>query len=232
MTPARTMPETAAPSTRPDSARPPSRCSKLGALVAILSPAHLETGDGSPRPPFEGGSPPVRRSDSSTRSRQRSGSPVPSLIGDRPRITEDVLVEVLAGANAELVPTSDPPRRRRRRMSDDRRMDAHRRARHRGRDPQLRRGRDRTDHTPHERTLALLIQPWVIVVEIHADDGSRLARPAVPDAATPAAHAPPTTRNTQLHYGSDRSPTSCTYPRPQRTQTDRLAGNRRVGCTR
>ena len=86
-------------------------------------------------------------------------------VGRRPGVAEDVLVERLAGADAEPEAAVEQDRRRRRGLRDDRRVDAHRRAGHAG-------GRracpgacgERADHGPHERALALLVVPRVEVV--------------------------------------------------------------------
>jgi hypothetical protein len=49
-------------------------------------------------------------------------------------------------------------------LSDDRRMDAHRRARHRRGDRQRRHLGEGSDHRPHERALALFVVPRVKVI--------------------------------------------------------------------
>ena len=87
------------------------------------------------------------------------------LVRRRPLRARHVLVEVLAGADAEEEPPAQHHLRRRRRLGDDRRVDPDQRARDRRpeADPLGRRG-DAADHAPDERALALLVDPRVEVV--------------------------------------------------------------------
>jgi len=76
----------------------------------------------------------------------------------------DVLVEGLAGPDAEVEAAVEQDGARRRGLGDDRRVDARGRAGHRRRDGQACRRRQRADHGPHERAVALGVVPGVVVV--------------------------------------------------------------------
>ena len=83
----------------------------------------------------------------------------------RPRVAEDVLVERLAGADAEPEAAVEEHLRRRRGLGDHGGVDAQRRAGHAGGHVHARHvGRQRPDHRPHERALALRVVPRVVVV--------------------------------------------------------------------
>jgi hypothetical protein len=76
-----------------------------------------------------------------------------------------VLVQVLAGAQAQEEAPRHHGRRRRRRLRDDRRVDAHRGTGHAGAKAQaLGSVGDRADHAPDERAVALAVDPGVKVV--------------------------------------------------------------------
>ena len=85
-------------------------------------------------------------------------------VGVGPRIAEDVLVERLAGADAEDEAALVLQGRRRRRLGDDGGMDAQRRTGHARDDRQRDRLRQRADHAPHERTVALGVNPRVVMI--------------------------------------------------------------------
>jgi hypothetical protein len=85
-------------------------------------------------------------------------------VGLRPAVAEDVLVLGLAAADAELEAAVVRHAAGRRGLRDHRGVDPHGRARDRGRDRQGRRLRQRADHRPHERAMALLVVPRVVVV--------------------------------------------------------------------
>jgi hypothetical protein len=92
-----------------------------------------------------------------------------TVVIDRPVIAEDVLVEVLAGPDAEEESAVEEVGGRRRGLRDDRRMGPDHRTGHAGAD--LQRGgltRNAAEDSPHERRLALGIDPRVIVI---ADKG-------------------------------------------------------------
>ena len=73
-------------------------------------------------------------------------------VGLGPVVAQDVLVERLAGADAEREAAVEQDGRRGRGLGDDRRVDAHRRAGHAGGDVHAgRRLGERADHRPHER---------------------------------------------------------------------------------
>ena len=96
-------------------------------------------------------------------------------VGRRPAMPEHVLVEVLAAADAEAEPALEQDRRRRRRLGQHHRVDAHRRARHRGGDPERCRRRDAADHRPHEGALALVVEPGMEVIgDPHGGEAVRL----------------------------------------------------------
>ena len=100
----------------------------------------------------------------------------------RPAITEDVLVEGLTGTDAELEPTVEQHRAGRRRLGDDRRVDAHRRAGHGRADVQVGDGGDGPDHAPHERAVALLVEPRMEVVrDPHSVDAGLFGEPCLVD---------------------------------------------------
>jgi hypothetical protein len=76
-----------------------------------------------------------------------------------------VLVQVLSGAETEQEAARHERRARRRRLGDDGRVDADERARDPGSQLKpLGRLRDRPDHRPDERALALRVDPGVVVV--------------------------------------------------------------------
>ena len=93
----------------------------------------------------------------------------------RPPLPEHVLVERLAGADAEEEAALEEQGRRRRRLGDDRRVDAQDRAGHAGPDAD---GRRRLGHAaedrPHERAVALLVDPRVEVVRDRQEVEARL----------------------------------------------------------
>src|SRR3954454_113547 len=80
-------------------------------------------------------------------------------VGLRPAVAEDVLVQRLAAADAELEATLVHHAAAGRRLRDHRRVDPHGRARDARRDRQARRLRQRADHRPHERAMSLLVVP-------------------------------------------------------------------------
>jgi hypothetical protein len=86
-------------------------------------------------------------------------------VGRRPGVAEDVLVQRLPRADAELEAPAEHHGRRRRRLRDDRRVHPQRRARDRG-DHRHAVGhlRERADHRPDERAVALRAGPRVVVV--------------------------------------------------------------------
>jgi hypothetical protein len=99
------------------------------------------------------------------------------LVGRRPLVAQDVLVEVLARAHAEEEPARHQTRARRGRVGHDRWMDADHRARDAGPEAQpLGRLRDRADHAPHERAVALRVDPRVVVVGDEREAEPRLLR--------------------------------------------------------
>ena len=102
----------------------------------------------------------------------------------RPALPEDVLVEVLAGPDAEEEPTGHQCRGGRGSVGDDGRMDPDGGAgdaRSRRIDRSVACG-DRPEHAPHERAVALAVDPRVEVVR---DQGEReagfLGHAGVPD---------------------------------------------------
>src|SRR3712207_1909913 len=102
-------------------------------------------------------------------SRISAGGPVSS---------EYVLVEVLAAADAEPEAALHHRRRSGRRLGDDRRVDPDGWAGHAGPEAYpLRGGGDTPDHAPHERALALGVDPGVVVVGDPGGGEPRLLRP-------------------------------------------------------
>src|SRR5690606_24219387 len=92
----------------------------------------------------------------------------------RPSITEDVLVQVLAAADAERKPAGQERCRRRGRLGDARRMGPSGGAGDGCDDLQtIRPLRDGAEHAPHEGAMALAIDPGVVVV---GDAGEAEAR--------------------------------------------------------
>ena len=86
-------------------------------------------------------------------------------VGRRPVVTEDVLVEVLAGAHAEEEASRHHRRRRGRGLGDHRGVDAHGGTGDAGAEAQPLGGvGDAADDAPYERALALGVGPRVIVV--------------------------------------------------------------------
>src|SRR3954447_6354491 len=85
-------------------------------------------------------------------------------VGLGPAVAEDVLVERLAGPDAEVEAPVVQDRARRRRLRDHRRVDADRRTGHPGGDRQRRGLRQRPDYRPDEPAVSLLVVPGVIVV--------------------------------------------------------------------
>jgi hypothetical protein len=81
-----------------------------------------------------------------------------------PAVAEDVLVERLAAAHAEVEAPLEQNGARGRGLGDDRGVDADGRAGDAGRDREPRGLRDGADRRPHERAVALLVVPRVIVV--------------------------------------------------------------------
>ena len=104
-------------------------------------------------------------------------------VGLRPAVAEDVLVERLAAADAEREAALEQDGRRRGRLGDDRGVDPDGRARHRGRHVHGRdRAGERADHRPHERALALLVDPGVVVVgDPQAIEAGVLGQPRLVD---------------------------------------------------
>jgi len=99
----------------------------------------------------------------------------------RPMVAKDVLIQVLAGADAQLEAAVQEQRRRGGGLGGHDRMDARGRTRHCGRHPEAGRGCDAADHAPHERTLPLLLQPRVEVIgdahRLHAGVGRQSGLP-------------------------------------------------------
>src|SRR3954467_1055783 len=87
-----------------------------------------------------------------------------AYVGLRPGVAEDVLVQRLTAAEAELEATFVHDAAGGGRLRDHRRVDPHGRARDARRDRQARRLRQRADHRPHEWAMSLLVVPGVIVV--------------------------------------------------------------------
>jgi hypothetical protein len=85
-------------------------------------------------------------------------------VGLGPVRAEDVLVERLARADAEVEAAAEHDCARRRGLGDDRRVDADRRAGHAGGDNQIGCLGYRPDHRPDEGAVALLVVPRVVVV--------------------------------------------------------------------
>src|SRR5215211_3025151 len=101
-----------------------------------------------------------------------------SDIGGWPVISEYVLVEVLAAADAEPEASLEHRRRGGCRLGDDRRVDADGGAGDAGAEAHpLGGGGDPADHRPHERALALLVDPGVVVVRDPGGTESHLLRP-------------------------------------------------------
>ena len=101
----------------------------------------------------------------------------------RPALSGHVLVEALAGPDAEHEASGHHARRGRCGLRDDRRVDALGRARDPGAEADaLGGGRDATDDRPHERAVALSVDPWVIVVrDAHVVEAGRLRRTRIGD---------------------------------------------------
>jgi hypothetical protein len=87
-----------------------------------------------------------------------------TLVRGGPAIAQHVLVQVLAGADTQLELAVQHDRRGGGSLGDDRRVDAHGGTRDRGGHGQRRGGGDGTDDAPHERAVALLVEPRVEVV--------------------------------------------------------------------
>ena len=85
-------------------------------------------------------------------------------VGLGPAVAEDVLVERLPAADAELEAALVQHAAGRRRLRDDRRVDADRRAGDAGRHWEAGRLGERADDRPHERAVALRVVPRVVVV--------------------------------------------------------------------
>jgi len=82
-----------------------------------------------------------------------------------PLVAEDVLVEVLARADAEEEPARHHRGRRGGRLRDERGVDPDQRARDAGAETDaVRRLGDSADHAPHERRVSLLVHPRVEVI--------------------------------------------------------------------
>ena len=157
----------------------------------------------------------------------------PALLRARPAIAQDVLVERLAAAEPEREAPFEQDRAGRGGLRDDRRVDPHGRARDGGRDLHLRgRVRERPDHRPHARAVALRVVPRVIVVgDPQAREARVLSHPSLreqlargillarQEVADP--HARSATR------GSRRS-TRFTAPRPYRAPALASALSRRL----
>ena len=89
-----------------------------------------------------------------------------------------MLVQVLAGTEAEREPAGQHRADGRRGLSDDRRMRSDQRAGDAGGELEsLRRLRDPAEHTPDERALALGVDPGVEVVGDHREGEAQLLRP-------------------------------------------------------
>src|SRR6266498_692615 len=83
-----------------------------------------------------------------------------ALVSSRPAVAEDVLVQVLAGAETEEEPPAHQAGACGCRVRDDRRMDSDHRTRHAGSEAQAFRGLgDAADHAPDERARTLLVDP-------------------------------------------------------------------------
>src|SRR5439155_11159329 len=92
-----------------------------------------------------------------------------------PAAADDVLVQVLAGPDAEEEASFEHDVRRRRGLGDDRRVYADDRARDAGAHGELRRRGDPTDDRPDERALALPVDPRVEVIgELDVRETGRL----------------------------------------------------------
>ncbi len=90
---------------------------------------------------------------------------LPTDLRARPPLSGDVLVQRLTGADAEEEPAVEQQRRGGGGLREDRGMDAHDRARDAHTDfDALGRRRDRAEHRPHERAVALGGDPRVVVV--------------------------------------------------------------------
>src|SRR5215218_2147635 len=104
-------------------------------------------------------------------------------VGGRPVIAEYVLVEVLAATDAEPEAALQHRRRGRRGLGDYRGVDAYGGAGDAGAEAYtFGGGGDTPYHTPHERALALLVDPGVVVVGDPGGGEAHFLRPAgVPD---------------------------------------------------
>src|SRR5215211_1885582 len=99
-------------------------------------------------------------------------------IGRGPVISEYVLVEVLTAADAEPEAPLEHRRRSSRRLGDDRWVDADGGAGDAGAETHLLGGGGHApDHRPHERALALLVDPGMVVVRDPGGAESYLLRP-------------------------------------------------------
>src|SRR5215208_3113998 len=104
-------------------------------------------------------------------------------VGRGPVVPEYVLVEVLAAAEAEPEAILHHRRRSRRGLGDYRRVDADNGTGDAGAETYtFGGGGDTPDHAPHERALALRVDPGVVVVRDPGSGEARFLRPAgVPD---------------------------------------------------
>ena len=92
-----------------------------------------------------------------------------------PPVAQDVLVQILARPHAEEEAAGHELRARRGRLRDDRRVQAHRRARDsRTQDQRVGRLRDCADRAPHEWALALGVQPRMEVIGDEREAEARL----------------------------------------------------------
>jgi hypothetical protein len=97
------------------------------------------------------------------------------LVGRGPARAGDVLVEVLARADAGEEAARHERLGGRRGLRDDRGVDPDQRARDPGAEAEaLRRAGDPADHAPYERAVPLLRDPWVEVVGDQAEAEARL----------------------------------------------------------
>jgi hypothetical protein len=103
-------------------------------------------------------------------------------VGLRPAVAEDVLVERLPAADAEVEAPFEQDGARGGGLGDDRRVQAHGGAGDARRDGQLRGLRDRADDRPHEGAVALLVDPRVVVVgDPQRVEAGRLGAPGLVD---------------------------------------------------
>ena len=138
-------------------------------------------------------------------------------------LTEHVLVEVLAGSDAEVEAPVEHGGRRGRSLGDDSGMNAKGRAGDSGRDPKPCRGRDAADGAPHE---------WALALRVSATDGSgpRSRRspspPARPSAPAGRAHW---LRAPRRKGSNRRSPCELLYPSIRRSNSVFTAAQPRPG---